>query len=68
MPALPPEGHGRVPERSADPTGLPGKPVLDALAKALSPEEIEEGLAQALACSTGSQNDAAARGTASSRS
>jgi hypothetical protein len=40
------------------------KPVLDALAKALSPEEIEEGIAQALACSTGSQNDAAARRTA----
>ena len=40
------------------------KPVLDALAKALSPEEIEEGIAQAHACSTGSQNDAAARRTA----
>ena len=37
------------------------KPVLDALAKALSPEEIERGITVALATSKGTQNDAVAR-------
>jgi hypothetical protein len=44
MSALPPEGHGGVFERSEIRQDCLENPVLDALAKALSPEEIEEGI------------------------